>query len=69
MPPSGALILSDEVQSLKTSGSLAARRVPPSGALRNWNATHSGSDCNVTCNVEHIWQRHVTQNPFGIQNL
>jgi len=24
-------------------------------ALRNWNATHSGSDCNVTCNVEHIF--------------
>ena len=42
----------------KTSGSLAARRVPPSGALRNWNATHSGSDCNVTCNVEHI-QRYT----------
>ena len=27
-------------------------------ALRNWNATHSGSDCNVTCNVEHI-QRYT----------
>ena len=22
-------------------------------------------DCNVTCNVEHIWQRHITQKTSG----
>ena len=50
-----------------------ARRMPPSKALRidlvywvprrgtgNWNATHSGSDCNGTCNVEHILYNHKT---------
>ena len=63
VPPSEALRINYVY--LKTPGSLAARpvetgapRSATSGALRNWNATHSGSDCNVTCNVEHI-QRYT----------